>query len=128
MSLVDLIRKDGLSRIATVTPATSATFDSAQQASVAEVATVTVRPRQIAEQKLMELLSELPVSLEEILSSQLFDEFDFLQIANGCMNREGLLMYIASWLIAGKYLPCVLHHDWRERLGLPEITGDIQAS
>ena len=76
MSLVDLIRKDGLSRIATVTPATSATFDSAQQASVAEVATVTVRPRQIAEQKLMELLSELPVSLEEILSSQLFDELN----------------------------------------------------
>jgi hypothetical protein len=127
MSLVDLIKKDGLSRILTVTPATLATDPSDLPNSVAIVAPVAVTNLQIAEEILTEIVGELPVSLEEVLSSRLFDEFDFLQIARGNMSRSGIQMYIASWLIAKRYLPCVLHCDWRKRLGLPENTGAMHA-
>lgn len=70
----------------------------------------------LAHQQLSVAIRDMPVTLEEALGSPLFDEFDLDQISKGNMSKEGLRMYIASWLIADKHFPYVLHHDWQDRL------------
>ena len=63
-----------------------------------------------------EAISDLPVSLEDVISSPLFDAFDIEQISAGNMQMDGLKMYVASWLIAGRHIPFILHQDWCDRL------------
>ena len=72
----------------------------------------------LVHQQLSNAISGIPVTLKEVLASPLFDEFDLDQISKGNMNREALRMYIGSWLVADRNLPCVLHQDWWDILEL----------
>ena len=58
----------------------------------------------------------LPVTVEGIRLSPIFSQDDYEDIASGEYDIDSMRMYIASWLIAGRNFPFLLHHDWQDRL------------
>lgn len=73
------------------------------------------------DQILGEVIRGLPISLDEVKASRLFDEDDRMQISDHQFNREDLRMYIASWLLADKRFPFILDADWEVEInGRPQ--------
>lgn len=65
---------------------------------------------------LSEVISNMPVTLDEVRESLLFSESDLSDISKLHYSTEALQMYVASWLLAGRVFPFILRHDWKQRL------------
>jgi hypothetical protein len=68
------------------------------------------------DQLLIKATEDMPITLDEIKNSPLFDDQDRQMIVAGELGLEGLRLYIGSWLLSDGQFPFLLHADWEKKL------------
>lgn len=67
--------------------------------------------------RINQAIQGLPVSLHEVVSSELFVELDIKDVGSGEYSLASLRLYVGSWLVTGKTHPSPEYQDYVKLLG-----------
>jgi len=77
--------------------------------------------RNTVEELIQEAIQGIPVSITEILASDLFCEEDLEDIKNGMYSPGALRLYVGSWLLNGRKHPCPFYRDYARQLNVADM-------
>ncbi|MEH6468210.1 MAG: hypothetical protein V7725_01195 [Porticoccus sp.] len=72
---------------------------------------------QMGRLRINQAIQGLPVSLDEVMTSELFVEVDIKDVGSGKYSLVSLRLYVGSWLVNGKVHPAPEYRDYVKLLG-----------